>query len=131
MFARRKNPIVSDRLSNRRAREDAAGKLADRCPDLESLSIDVHEAREGGWLTDTKYTLRIPVAGASALFEVSCSDRGCREGGYDVTHEVMRALLSRSERFEGETPCHGRCGNGECARVLHYVGRATYRTPGT
>jgi hypothetical protein len=30
-------------------------------------------------------------------------------------------------RFEGDHTCAGHLGTGDCNRVLHYVGVATYR----
>jgi hypothetical protein len=129
MFARRRNALAQERLTNRRAREDEAGRLVERIPDLENLSIDIAESREGNTISETKYTLRVPLPGATALFEVTCSDRGCKEGGYDITREVLFALRDRKERFEGQVSCQGQCGRGPCTRVLHYVGSATYKTP--
>jgi len=48
-------------------------------------------------------------------------------GGYDVTREVLFALSSHRQQFEGQQSCRGRCSALDCASVLRYVVTATYR----
>ena len=56
-----------------------------------------------------------------------CSSAYCKDGGYDVTREVLFALTARKEQFEGEQTCSGTSSTGACGRVLRYVATATYR----
>src|SRR3954469_11960801 len=116
-----------ERRVQRGEREDAAGKLVQRVPDLTSLSIEIHETRPEGCVSDTHYIRRVVLEHAPALFEVKCSDPRCEDGGYDVTREIIFALASRQARFEGQQACRGRCGSNDCARVLRYVTTATCR----
>ena len=116
-----------ERRVQRSEREDAAGKLAQRVPDLASLSIAIHESRPGGCTSDTQYIRRVVLEHAPALFELPCSDPRCEDGGYDVTREIIFALASHQANFEGQQTCRGRCGPLDCARVLRYVTTARYR----
>jgi hypothetical protein len=125
--SRRRNIEREERIVERDRREDAAGKLTQRIPDLTSLSLSIHEARSDGCTSDTQYIRRIVVEHAPALFEMRCSYAYCSNGGYDVTREVLNALASRAARFEGESACRGSCGEQYCSRVLRYIGTATYR----
>jgi hypothetical protein len=129
MMNRRKEKELerNERRVQRDKREGAAGKLVQRIPDLTSLSIAIHETRPEGCVSDTYYIRRVVLEHAPALFEVSCSDPRCEDGGYDVTLDVIHALKSRQTRFEGHQTCRGRCGVLDCARVLRYVATATYR----
>jgi len=123
----RKNLERTERRNQRMAREDAAGKLLERAPDLTDLHIEIDETPRGGSVGGTRYIRRVVLAQAPALFEVSCSEPRCRDGGYDVTSEILAALASRRTLFEGQQSCAGRCSLGDCGRVLHYVATATYR----
>ncbi len=123
----RKNLELKERRTHRMAREDAAGKLLLKTPDLVDLHMSIDETQKGGSMGDRRYIRRIVLAQAPALFEVPCSDPQCEDGGYDVTHEVLSALASRRTHFEGQQTCLGRGRVKDCGRVFHYVATATYR----
>jgi hypothetical protein len=127
---RRKQIEREERKALRTQREDVAGKLLQKVPDLASLSITIHEGRPNGCANENQYIRRVVVEHAPALFEVPCSFAGCNDGGYDVTREVLFALASHKARFEGEHTCGGRNGTGDCGRILRYVATATYRKSG-
>ena len=125
---RRKNIEREERQLQRIQREDVAGKLLDRVPDLTSLSLSIEEKRPDGVASNTQYIRRVVVEHAAALFEMPCSYSYCTDGGYDLTREILDALMSRTARFEGERACRGNCGSEYCARVLRYVATSTYRS---
>jgi hypothetical protein len=116
-----------ERRLQRTEREDAAGKLQQRVPDLADLSIAIHEVRPGGCTSDTHYIRRVVLASAPALFEVPCSDTRCEDGGYDVTREILYVLASHQPHAEGHQTCRGRCGQMDCGRTLRWVTTAKYR----
>lgn len=115
-----------ERKAARDERENAAGKLRDRVPNLTQLDITVRETRTEGWVTDTSYIRRVVLAQAPALFEIPCSDTRCEDGGYDVTREIIAQLAAGRLEFEGEAACRGRCGAIDCGRRLSYTARAQY-----
>jgi len=119
-----------ERRIQRDERENAAGKLVQKIPDLTSLSIAIHETRPEGCVSDNHYIRRVALEHAPALFEVACSDPRCEDGGHDVTREILASLASRQACFEGRHACRGRCGAIDCARVLWYVTTASYRSGG-
>jgi hypothetical protein len=127
MMYHRKNLERKERRNDRMAREDAAGKLTVKAPDLVDLHMSIAETQRGGSVGDRRYIRRVVLAQASALFEVPCSDPQCENGGYDLTHEILSALASRRTLFEGQQSCSGRCRVNDCGRVFHYVATATYR----
>jgi hypothetical protein len=115
------------RNAERRRREDEAPRLRDRVPRLESLRLEIAERRQGGIEPDVTHVKRVVVDSAAAMFELSCCDRSCKEGGHDITRMIMAELERGAEKFEGEDACHGSLGTAPCGRVLHFVGIATYR----
>jgi hypothetical protein len=124
---REKEILREERRVQRQQREDAAGKLLARAPDLTSLSISIRETRPEGCVSDTQYMRRVVVEHAPALFEVPCAYPECEDGGYEVTREILHALAARLTHFEGEQSCRGRTGSQDCTRILRYAGTATYR----
>jgi hypothetical protein len=120
----RRGGEAAERFAARRKREDDAPRLLARVPLLESLRIDVSD---GGPVADSVYIRRIVVASAPALFAFPCGDHACKDGGHDVTNEVMGALLRHETQFAGEDACGGTLGTARCARVLRWAATATYR----
>jgi hypothetical protein len=123
----RRDREAAERAAERRRVEDAAPRLAALVPQIESLRLEVQESRASIANPEATHIRRVQVAHAPAMFIVPCHDSHCKEGGHDVTREVMIALRSRQARFEGEDACQGSVGSGHCERVLRYVGVATYR----
>jgi hypothetical protein len=126
MWSNRRRSEANRRAVERRQREDACPRLTDEVPDLSTLELEIHE-RHNGSLAEVLHMRRVIVEHAPALFEVPCADRGCKEGGHDLTAQIVPALRRRLARFQGEHICCGRLGAGTCGRVLHYVATATYR----
>ena len=126
-WSRRKKAEREERVARRNEREDQAGKLLTKIPDLGLLELAINEARPDGCLGDNQYIRRIVIDHAPALFEIPCSYPGCEDGGYDLTREILQALQARQTRFVGEHHCGGRLRNVDCSRILRYVATAAYR----
>ena len=114
------------RSAERRQREDEAKRLHDVVPKLSSLRLEIEERRGGGKLSVGAHIRRIVVESAPALFFVTCGDRSCKDGGHDLTSEIMSSVLRSETRFEGEHTCDGQLGTVPCGTALHYVGFAEY-----
>ena len=108
------------RAAERRQREDEAPRLHEEAPRLDSLRLEIEDG-------DSKYLWRIVVERAPSLFEVGCGERACKDGGHNLTLDVMRALRQQKTEFSGEHSCNGQVRTGECARLLRYHAVATYK----
>ena len=126
MVRRRRQTEAARRADERRQREDEARRLKDEVPQLATLRLEIEESSSDSGMNTVRHTRHIVVDHAPALFEIVCGDTSCRDGGHDLTWEIMRELRALSGEFEGEDVCAGQVGNGECGRVLHYVAHATY-----
>lgn len=123
MMNRRKHSIEARRFADRRLREDEAPKLHDEIPTLKSLVL-VFEERSGAGAN--KYTRRVVVERAPALFLMQCGDPRCVDGEHDLTAAVMRELRNGKTTFHGSDECGGSIGTAPCARVLHFDATAEY-----
>src|SRR5690606_9802062 len=93
---RRITPAVK-RAAERRAREDAAKRLNEVVPHLDSLTFTIEEIDSNKQLltpVEVTHTRHIVVDRAPAVFDLPCYDRYC-DGGHDVTKSVLRALKDR------------------------------------
>jgi hypothetical protein len=124
----RRHGEAAQRFAERRRREDEAPRLTTAVPTLESLRFELKESREGVRMADVAYVRQIIVTRAPALFEFPCQDTSCKEGGHDLTLEVLGALRGGAQRFEQEDACRGQIGSAQCRRVLMLVGIAKYKT---
>jgi hypothetical protein len=118
---------AQERFAERRRRENDAPRLLSVVPALESLKLRLEEHRAGGTLAEASHLRPIVVAHAPALFVFTCQDSSCKDGGHDLTSEILLGLKSKKEEFQGEDACRGQVGSAECARVLRYTATATYR----
>ncbi len=116
---------AAQRAEERRVRENEAPRLQVAVPRLLSLSLFI-EDRSDRSVARPKHVRRVVVQNAPALFLIGCSDSNCKDGGHDVTDQVMRALLRGDTSFEGEDPCYGALGPSACTRVLHFDAAAEY-----
>jgi hypothetical protein len=122
-FGGRKNE-AQQRAAERRRRENEAPRLQGTVPRLATLRLEIEERRGTEAVSHVK---RVVVENAPALFVLSCLQKGCHDGGHDVTREVLSALARGEDRFGGRSTCQGQIGPTGCGSQLAYVGVATYR----
>jgi hypothetical protein len=123
----RKDREVTRRTAERRQREDEAPRLAVTVPALQGLRLEVLERSSSISHPEHAHVRHVVVASAPALFVMPCHDTQCKDGGHDLTQEILAALSRRNARFEGEDICRGTVGTAGCSRVLGYVAVATYQ----
>ena len=112
-------------------RENAAPRLKQLVPELESLRLSLVENRGGYPITGTRRVQHVMVDTASTLFEVPCSESACQGGGHDLTHTVFPPLRHRRPKFSGSSECTGAIGCGHaCNRRLEYSFEAKYSRVG-
>ena len=127
MMNHRRHSEAAQRQTDRRQREDEAPRLLTEVPRLTGLKLEIQENRGGGLIAEAGHVRRIVIENAPALCMMSCADRSCKDGGHDLTWDIMRALKNGQTRFEGEHTCDGQLGTATCNRLMRYVGIATFR----
>jgi hypothetical protein len=121
------NREVTRRTAERRQREDEAPRLAEAVPGLQGLRLEVLEHSSGISHPEHTHVRHVVVASAPALFVMPCHDTHCKDGGHDLTQDILAALRQRNSRFEGKDVCRGTVGSAGCSRILGYVADATYQ----
>ena len=109
-------------------REDEAPRLSQKAPALLQLRLELSESFQGRKVLDSNRVVHIVVASAAARFEVPCSDVRCKDGGHDLTHDVLQNLQQRKQSFVGQDTCNGYVGDRPCDRVLQFVTHARFNT---
>jgi hypothetical protein len=117
---------AAERFAARRRREDEAPRLRSQVPNLASLRLEVEERRSTAIAVESRHVRHI-VDAAPALFLLPCGDPVCKEGGHDLTTQIMRGLVAGAGRFEVEDVCAGDVGTARCGRILKVTAIATYR----
>ncbi len=123
---RNRSRDAAERTAERRRREAEAPRLLASAPELTLLRLEIEERRDGHALPETAHVKRVVLEHAPALFAIPCMDRACRDGGHDITAEVMHALAQKKTDFSGKDACAGQTGSAPCQRVLHYVAKAEF-----
>ncbi|HEY6727860.1 MAG TPA: hypothetical protein VI197_27695 [Polyangiaceae bacterium] len=108
-------------------REDEAARLSAEAPALLELRLELSESSNGRTVLDSSRIVHIVVARAAARFEVPCGDVRCKDGGYDLTHDVMHNVRQRRRSFVGQDSCNGYLGDHPCIRVLQFVAHAEFQ----
>ena len=112
-------------------RENAAPRLKELVPELESLRLSLVENRGGYPITGTRRVQHVMVRTASTHFEIPCGESSCQGGGHDLSHAVTPKLRHRRSEFGGTSECNGAIGGGHaCTRRLDYSFEASYSNPG-
>jgi hypothetical protein len=117
---------ASERFAERRRREDEAPRLKESIPNLASLRLEVEEIRGATAVAETKYVRIVMVDRGPALFALPCGDPDCRDGGHELTSEVLERLRHTSKQFVLEDRCMGRVREVPCSRVIRVSATATY-----
>jgi len=123
----KKKTEAAERSQARRELENAAPRLAAEVPALVTFKLELEEHEGTSRRPEQNHIRHIMVNSAPALFVVPCGDTRCKDGGHDITREVMRSLRAGETKFQGNDACQGSQGSGLCVRVLHYTGLATYK----
>jgi hypothetical protein len=121
---------ASLRFAERRRREDEAPRLREEIPPLKTLRLEVEERRAGSAVSETKHVRLVVVDRAPALFELPCGDSDCRDGGHDLTRQLMGWLNDHATEFVVEDACSGNVRGVPCGRIVRVLGVATYASDG-
>jgi hypothetical protein len=125
-YRRRRDQAQIEATAEHRRREDAAARLQDAVPLLESMRLTLEEVPTDGRTPSMPYVRPIVVASAPAHFGIRCLEPRC-DGRHDLTQPILDGLRKSMTRFGGQSTCDGMLGEVPCDRTLSYLCEATYR----
>ena len=111
------------RLESQRISESVS--LAQRYPDLKSLTVEFAHFSPEGTTRSSQIKYTVNPAFAKAVFCLDCLNADCIRGDFDLSDALAKAVTVHQETVSGEMTCQGwsskstidqvRCGN-----VLRY-----------
>jgi hypothetical protein len=121
-----KSREASERFAERRRREDEAPRLRDEAPELRTLRLVIEESRGTTSLAEARHVRIVIVDRAPALFMIPCGDNDCRDGGHDVTRELMNHVRAKDKEFVVKDSCLGTVRDVPCGRTVIVKATATH-----
>ena len=126
-YSRRRDHALTEAVAEHRRREDAAPRLTQVVPSLQSLRMTFSDVRAEGRILAPPYVRPVVVASAPAHFEIRCMEPKC-DGKHDLTTRLLESLRKSLPSFAGQSQCDGMVGDVPCDRILAYTCEATYRS---
>ncbi len=105
--------------------------LAQKFPDLNSLSVTLAHFRPQGDVQLGAIKLTFNLDHAKSVLRVDCSNQECVEGDYDLTAELAKAVVGHRKTATGAVLCQGwrnrsEIGGAHCHHVLRFTLRLGY-----
>ncbi|HEV2392302.1 MAG TPA: hypothetical protein VG146_08060 [Verrucomicrobiae bacterium] len=112
-------------LQEEKERIRASASLAEKFPELKSLSVTLGYFAPGGSLQHSEIKCTFNLPHAKSLFRFDCPNPECVGGNFDLTSELLDAVAGRQETASGEARCPGwqsktTIGDIHCGHVLRY-----------
>jgi hypothetical protein len=120
----RRNKLTED-VTERRRQEDESPRLLAVVPRLQSLRLELSEARGEGQI-EHSHIKRIAVEHAPSVFVIACGEPRCKHGGFDLTDTLLASLRRGEARVVATDTCRGEVGTAQCDRVLRCTAVAEY-----
>ena len=131
MQTRRTSPRAEYRLLQTQ-RIDASASLAQRFPELKSLTVDLEYFDASGLTRTGGMKFKPNLEKAKSVVCFNCPNAECAGGDYDLSEEVSRAISAGCKSVTGEMRCQGVRHNKEkdlrasCRNLLRYKLRLAY-----
>jgi hypothetical protein len=108
--------------------------LAQKFPDLNSLSVTVAHFRPPGLVQIGALKLTYNPDHAKSVLRVDCANPECVEGDFDLTAELAKAVSARRKTLSGEIICQGwqdknQIGRARCQHILRFKLSLGYKSP--
>ena len=102
-----------------------SGSLADKFPELKSLTVDLTYYDSEGVKQSSQIKYTVNLANAKSLFRFDCQNDQCVRGDFDLSDELTNAVAAHLTTATGEMCCQGwldkkTVGTAYCHRILRY-----------
>lgn len=122
------NPRTSPRnehLLREKTRMEASPSLAEKFPELKSLTVDLAYYDPAGRSRNSQIKYSVNLQHARSVFQFGCHNYECVGGNFDLSIVLARAVAARETYVDGEIRCEGwrnRAGidSNPCHHLLRY-----------
>ena len=122
------NPKTSARAEYRQEqgqRVRDSGSLADKFPQLKSLTVDLAYYDSEGVTQSSQIKYTVNVTKAKSFFRFDCQNDQCVRGDFDLSDELTSAVAGHLTTATGEMCCQGwldknTVGTAHCHKILRY-----------
>ena len=102
-----------------------SGSLADKFPELKSLTVDLTYYDSEGVTRSSQIKYTVNLTNAKSLFRFDCQNDQCVRGDFDLSDELTSAVASHQTTVTGELCCQGwldknAVGTAHCHKILRY-----------
>ena len=84
-----------------------SASLADKFPQLKSLTVDLTYFNPGGVSRNSQIKYTVNLANAKSRFRFSCPNEQCVGGDFDLSAALAKAVTGRRKLAVGELRCQG------------------------
>ena len=123
--------VRAEYLQEQQERVRAAHSLAERFPELKTLTAALASFSPDGQTCYSELKCTYNLGYAKALFLLDCPNPECIDGNFDLSSEVARAVAGHQESATGERRCQGwksktTMGHIYCDHLLRYTLNLAY-----
>jgi hypothetical protein len=102
-----------------------SGTLADKFPQLKSLTVDLRYYDSEGVTQSSQIRYTVNLTNAKSLFRFDCQNDQCVRGDFDLSDEITSAVAAQQTTATGELCCQGwldknTVGTAHCRKILRY-----------
>ena len=104
------NPRTSPRnehLLREKIRVEASPSIADKFPELKSLTVDLSYYDQAGRSRSSQIKYTVNLQHARSAFQFGCHNHECVGGNFDLSIVLARAVAARETYIDGEVRCEG------------------------
>ena len=108
-----------------RQRASESATLADKFPDLSSMTVTLEFASPDGRGQPNPLKYVVNLATVRSVFTVDCPNEQCVGGDFDLSNHITLAISQQQTTARGELTCqgwpsHAAIGSARCGHILRY-----------
>jgi hypothetical protein len=125
-----KNPRAEHRQAQRE-RSDEANRLAQKYPNLKSLTVQLKFGGRASVMSTTGMKYSLNLTHAKSVLVIACPSPECIGGDFDLTTKLATAVAELRTQVGGEMHClgshkHSAGASAPCRSLLHYTLNLAY-----
>ena len=97
----------NDHLQREKLRVEASPSLAEKFPELKSLTVDLGYYDQTGRLRSSQIKYTVNLNHAKSVFQFACHNHECVGGNFDLSFVLARSVAAKHPVADSEIRCEG------------------------